>query len=70
MEMMNETQVMKHLRKMLINTMIMRKMMETLAGHFQEGSSDTEWEDGRQSVSVTATNQHHLSEYVVLPTPL
>ena len=49
-------QVMKHLRKMLINTMIMRKMMETLAGHFQEGSSDTEWEDGRQSVSVTATN--------------
>ena len=50
-------QVMKHLRKMLINIMIMRKMkmMETLAGHFQEGSSDTQWEDGRQSVSVTAT---------------
>ena len=40
---------------MLMMMMMMMMMMSLAAGHFQEGSSDTEWEGMRQSVSVTTT---------------
>ena len=50
------TMMIKMMMKLVVMMFAMIMMMMSLAaGHFQEGSSDTEWEGMRQSVSVTTT---------------